>query len=102
MKKLYSNGIGQTLSAKLRIQIVIIASLLCFTASAQTLNFSSYSLQSGTDLTQGAVYRFTNVSSSGNIDALVTITTLYNVQLKSIDSAYTGTSSGFQPMVSSI
>jgi hypothetical protein len=48
------------------------------------------------------VYRFSNVTSTGTVDALVTVTTLFNVDLKSIDSAFTGTADGFQPMVSSI
>jgi len=102
MKHLYPHAISQLLFTKLRIQFLIILTAISFTASSQNLNFSAYTLESGTNLSAGAVYRFSNVTSTGSVDALITVTALYNVQLKSIDSAYTGTSEGFQPMVSSI
>jgi len=102
MKHLYPHAISQLLFTKLRVQFLIVFTAISFTASSQNLNFSNYTLESGASLTAGAVYRFSNVTFTGTVDALVTVKTLYNVQLKSIDSAYTGTSEGFQPMVSSI
>ena len=102
MKQLYPSGIANLLFKKLRIQLLILLAAISFTASSQTLNFSSYTLESGTNFSAGSVYRFSNVTSTGTVDALVTVTALYNVILKSIDSAYTGTADGFQPMVSSI
>jgi len=102
MKRLYPHAIPQLLFTKLHTRLLILLTAFSFTASAQNLDFSNYTLQSGTNLSVGAVYRFSNVTSTGTVDALVTVTTLYNLQLKSIDSAYTGTAPGFQPMVSSI
>jgi len=102
MKRLYPHAIPQLLFTNLRIRLLILSSAISFTVSAQSLNFTSYTLQSGTDLSQGAVYRFSNVTSTGNVDALITVSTLFNLQLKSIDNSFSGTNAGFQPMVSSI
>src|SRR5947207_1373315 len=102
MNRLYPHAIPQLLFTKLRIQLLILLTAISFTASSQSLNFSSYTLESGTDLSQGAVYRFSNVTSTATVDALVTVTTLYNLQLKSIDNGFSGANAGFQPMASSI
>lgn len=102
MKSLYPHAISHLLFTKLRIQLLIFSTAISFAASAQTLNFSSYTLESGTALSAGAVYRFSNVTSTGTVDALVTVTTLYNLDLNSIDNGFSGTNAGFQPMVSSI
>jgi len=86
----------------LHVCLFIVFCMVAINASSQVLSFTTNTLESGNSLSQGAVYRFKNVTSSGNIDALVTVVALNNLQLKSIDTAFTGTADGFQPMVSSI
>ena len=85
------------------LTVIFVTLIACFSLQANSqLNFHQHILQSGTSLTQGAVYRFANVTGTGNTDALVTVQSLHNVALKSIDSAYTGSIRAFQPMISSI
>ena len=76
-----------SLSKKLRL--VALVMFIAGTVSAQSINFTNYTLESGTAFQQGAVYRFSNVCTPGTVDALVTVTTLHRVELKSIDSAFT-------------
>lgn len=59
-------------------------------------NFNSWSLESGTALTTGAVYRFANVATG--VDALVTISTITSgITLRNIDRTIDGYGEAFQP-----
>ncbi len=63
---------------------------------APIFSFSSYTLVSGTALTSGAVYRFTNVATG--VDALVTISTISaGITLRNIDRTNDGYTEAFQP-----
>ncbi|MBI5371992.1 MAG: hypothetical protein HZA79_08195 [Sphingobacteriales bacterium] len=60
------------------------------------LSFTTYTLDSGTANTTGAVYRFANVAFG--VDALVKITTISaGIQLKNIDRTADGYLEAFQP-----
>ncbi len=61
------------------------------------LNFQNPQLESGSALTKGAVYRFSNVAT--DIDALVEIKSLNNTTLTQIDVNDSGVQSAFQPEV---
>ena len=61
------------------------------------LNFQNPQLQSGTALSVGAVYRFSNVAT--DIDALVEIKSFNNATLTQIDVNNFGVQSAFQPEV---
>jgi Secretion system C-terminal sorting domain len=87
--------------ANLRIFVFIAFIFFSMDVSAQVMRFTDYHLESGIANSQGAVYRFTNVCSPANVDALVTVTELNNVTLVHIDGTYTGADIGFQPMLSS-
>ena len=102
MQQIYPFKTIHPLNKNLRISLLLLLVVsFSFTASSQVISFKNFTLESGTGLTQGAVYRFTNVCSPGNVDALVTVTELYRMELKHIDSMFTGTDDGFQPTVSS-
>ena len=88
-------------AATLRIALYVVFTFVSFYSFSQMISFKNSSLESGTPLQEGAVYRFSNISSIGNVDALVTVTELNRVFLKHIDSTFTGTDDGFQPMLSS-
>ncbi len=89
---------------KTRLFAALIA-IVCFViiapskAQAQVppiFNFNSWSLESGTALTTGAVYRFSNVASG--VDALVTISTITSgITLRNIDRTIDGYGEAFQP-----
>lgn len=89
---------------KTRLFAALIA-IVCFViiapskAQAQVppiFNFNSWSLESGTALTTGAVYRFSNVASG--VDALVTISTVTSgITLRNIDRTIDGYGEAFQP-----
>ena len=67
------------------------------TAATTTLSFNSTPvLVSGTDRTQGAVYRFANVFAG--VDALVQVETIQNAQLKVIDDN-SSFPARFQPVI---
>jgi Secretion system C-terminal sorting domain len=100
MKTIYSKSI-KSLFTNLRISVFFVFAFFHLSTSAQVLSFTDFSLESGTALSQGAVYRFTNVCSPGNVDALVTVTELNNVGLVHIDGRYTGADKALQPMLSS-
>lgn len=53
------------------VSFVILSTEKSQAQAAPIFSFSSYSLESGTALSNGAVYRFSNVTSG--VDALVTI-----------------------------
>jgi len=74
-------------------RVVLLAATVAFVAAIPTpataqesLSFSNFSLESGTPLAEGAVYRFHDVKSG--VDALVTIDALYGgATLSQIDDA---------------
>lgn len=69
---------------------------LSYSQTAPLYNFSSYSLDSGTALTTGAVYRFSNVYT--NVDAFVKVTGMSaGIILKDIDRTADGYQEAFQP-----
>lgn len=82
-----------------------LTAILCFVivtpqkAQAQVppiFNFNSWSLETGSPLTAGAVYRFANVASG--VDALVTISTVTaGITLRNIDRTADGYGEAFQP-----
>ena len=84
-----------------KFRLVALVMFIAGTVSAQSINFTSYTLESGTAFQQGAVYRFSNVCTPGTVDALVTVTSHHRVQLKSIVSSYTGDANAFQPQLRS-
>ncbi|HOZ68634.1 MAG TPA: T9SS type A sorting domain-containing protein [Chitinophagaceae bacterium] len=64
--------------------------------AAPIFSFSSYSLESGTALSNGAVYRFSNVTTG--VDALVTISAVTSgITLRNIDRTIDGYGEAFQP-----
>ena len=78
--------------------IVFLLSLFHVTQAQSTLTFNDPSplLETGSPLAQGARYRFRNVAP--NTDALVTITTINNANLLSIDSVL-GFANRFEPTI---
>jgi hypothetical protein len=75
---------------------VIVAPKKSQAQTAPIFNFNSWSLESGTALTSGAVYRFANVASG--VDALVTISTVTaGITLRNIDRTIDGYGEAFQP-----
>ena len=66
-------------------------------ASIPTQFFTSSSLISGTDLQQGAIYRFTTTTTG--VDALIEITTVSNAILDALDDAAAGEGRAFQPRI---
>ncbi len=59
------------------------------------MRFVNPSLESGSSLSQGATYRFSNILSG--IDGLVEITTLSNVYINNLDYTISGYNDAFQP-----
>lgn len=75
---------------------VIVAPKKSQAQTAPIFNFNSWSLESGTALTSGAVYRFANVATG--VDALVTISTITSgITLRNIDRTIDGYGEAFQP-----
>lgn len=75
---------------------VIVAPNKSQAQAAPIFNFNSWSLESGTALTTGAVYRFANVATG--VDALVTISTITSgITLRNIDRTIDGYGEAFQP-----
>ncbi len=85
--------------------LAALTALVCFVivapqkAQAQVppiFNFSNWSIESGSALTTGAVYRFSGVASG--VDALVTISTMTaGITLRNIDRTADGYGEAFQP-----
>lgn len=101
MKHLYPSVTRTRLYAK-AIALVILILIKSIVALPQSLNFNNPVLESGTALQQGCVYRFSAVTSNGNIDALVKIDSLINIVLTDIDATPSGSSTtALQPQVSS-
>jgi hypothetical protein len=104
MKQLYpvfTKGMG--LLAIKRTSLLIVTIIYSAVAVSQSLNFNAPVLESGTDKQQSSVYRFSPVTSNGNIDALVKVDSLIGVNLYDIDATPSGASTtAFQPMLSSL
>lgn len=67
-----------------------------YSQTAPLYNFTSYTLDSGTALTTGAVYRFSNVHT--NVDAFVKVTGMSaGMSLRDIDRTADGYGEAFQP-----
>ena len=103
MKQLYPLTISSKLPKTIKAIIFSTATLFTFGASAQSLNFSTYQLINGGEGQKGAEYRFDNVLSDvqGNavVDCIVRIDEISaGVQLKSIDNA-TSNEAAFQPVL---
>lgn len=78
------------------VSFVILSTEKSQAQAAPIFNFNTYSLESGTALASGAVYRFTNVDSG--VDALVTISTVTSgITLRNIDRTIDGYGEAFQP-----
>src|SRR5689334_3639480 len=101
MKHLYPSVTRTRLYAQV-IALVILFLIKSIVALPQSLNFNNPVLESGIDLEQGSVYRFSAITTNGNIDALVKVDSLIAVTLSGIDATPSGSSStAFQPQVSS-
>ena len=100
MSKIYSRFSINSFISNSKQFLIIMLVLFNLNATSQVISFKNFSLESGTALSQGSVYRFSNVCA-GNVDALVTVTELNRVTLVHIDSMFTGTDDGFQPLLSS-
>lgn len=104
MKHLYpafTKGMG--LPAIKRIALLIIIIIYSAVAVSQTLHFNNPVIESGTDRQPGCVYRFSDVTSSGLIDALVKVDSLIGVSLNDIDATPSGASTtALQPQLSSL
>ncbi|HRG24055.1 MAG TPA: T9SS type A sorting domain-containing protein [Chitinophagaceae bacterium] len=78
------------------VSFVILSTEKSQAQAAPIFSFSSYSLESGTALSNGAVYRFSNVTSG--VDALVTISAVTSgITLRNIDRTIDGYGEAFQP-----
>jgi hypothetical protein len=104
MKQLYpvfTKGMG--LLAIKRITLLIVTIIYSAVAVSQSLNFNNPTLESGTAQQPGCVYRFSAITGSGLIDALVKIDSLVGVSLSGIDATPSGSSTtAFQPLLSSL
>jgi hypothetical protein len=76
-----------------RITLLIVTIIYSAVAVSQTLNFNNPTIESGTAQQPGCVYRFSAVTGSGLIDALVKIDSLVGVSLSGIDATPSGSSS---------
>jgi hypothetical protein len=103
MNQLYPVLTKTVLPAVKRIVLLATVSLYAFVANAQSLNFNAPTIVSGTDLQAGCVYRFSKITSTGLIDALVKVDSLIGVSLSGIDATPSGASTtAFQPLLSSL
>jgi hypothetical protein len=104
MKHLYpALAKGMRLPAIKRIALLTVIIINSVVGISQALNFNNPAIESGTDLQQGCVYRFSAVTIGGHIDALIKIDSLIGVSLSGIDATPSGSSStAFQPQLSSL
>jgi hypothetical protein len=103
MKQLYPSFSARAFSALCKACIFSVASLFTISASAQSLNFSTYQLINGGEGQKGAEYRFANVLSDANGNALADCIVRIDgisagVQLKSIDNTVND-DAAFQPVI---
>ena len=103
MNQLYPVLTKTVLPAIKRIVLLATVSLYGYVANAQSLNFNAPTIVSGTDQQPGCVYRFSKITSTGLIDALVKVDSLIGVSLSGIDATPSGASTtAFQPQLSSL
>ena len=104
MKQLYpvsTKGMG--LLAIKRIALLIVTIIYSAVAVSQSLNFNTPTLESGIANQPGAVYRFTNLTAGGLIDALVRVDSLIGITLSDIDATPSGASTtALQPQLQSL
>lgn len=97
----FTKGMG--LLAIKRITLLIVTIIYSAVAVSQTLNFNAPTIESGIAQQPGCVYRFSAVTGSGHIDALVKVDSLIGVSLSDIDATPSGASTtAFQPQLSSL
>jgi type IX secretion system substrate protein len=103
MNQLYPLLTKTVLPAIKRIVLLATVLLYGFVANAQSLDFNAPTIVSGTDLQPGCVYRFSKITSTGLIDALVKVDSLIGVSLSGIDATPSGASTtALQPQLSSM
>lgn len=103
MKHLYPVFTKTGLPALKRLILFFALFIYSLTAVSQTLNFQTPTVESGTANQQGCVYRFSNITSGGLIDALVRVDSLIGITLSDIDATPSGSSSiGLQPQMQSL
>jgi hypothetical protein len=103
MKHLYPVFTKTGLPAIKRIVLLIALFIYSLAAVSQTLNFQTPTIESGTANEQGCVYRFSNLTSGGLIDALVRVDSLIGITLSDIDGTPSGSSSiALQPQMQSL
>ena len=99
MKQLYPTQKERTLLLIKRATVTVAFSFITMLSFSQGLIFKNPTLASGTAGSDGAVYRFSNVTT--NVDALVTINGRSSslVTLDTVDVTSTGFDKAFQPVV---
>lgn len=99
MKQLYPTQKERTLFLIKRATVTVIFSFITMVSFSQGLIFKNPTLASGTAGSDGAAYRFPNVTT--NVDALVTINGRSSnlVTLDTVDVTSTGFDRAFQPVV---
>ncbi len=103
MNQLYPVLSKTGLPAIKRIALLFALIIYGTTVVPQTLNFQTPAVESGTANQQGCVYRFSNITSGGLIDALVRVDSLIGITLSDIDATPSGSSSiGLQPQMQSL
>jgi hypothetical protein len=100
MKQLYPSQKEKVFISIKHATITLAFSFITMISFSQGLIFKNPALASGTAGSNGAVYRFSNVTS--NVDALVTINGRSSslVKLDTMDVTSTGFDKAFQPLVS--
>ncbi|OQP67570.1 T9SS type A sorting domain-containing protein [Niastella populi] len=103
MNQLYPVLSKTGLPAIKRIALLLFALYIYSTAAvAQNLKFNTPTVESGTANQAGCVYRFSNLTSGGLIDALVKVDSLIGVSLYDIDATPSGASTtALQPQLQS-
>jgi hypothetical protein len=105
MKHLYPVFTGMCLPTIKKTALLI--GILIYSAVAMsqtpTLNFQTPTIESGTANEAGCVYRFSQITPGGLIDALVKVDSLIGITLSDIDATPSGSSSiGLQPQMQSL
>jgi len=100
MKQLYPPQKERTFISIKHATITVAFSFITMISFSQGLTFKNPTLASGTAGSDGAIYRFPNVTT--NVDALVTINGRSSslVKLDTVDVTSTGFDKAFQPLVS--
>lgn len=103
MKQLYPVLTKTALPAIKKIVLLFALFIYSLAAVSQTLNFQTPTIESGTANQPGCVYRFSQITTGGLIDALVRVDSLIGITLSDIDATPSGSSSiGLQPQMQSL